>query len=141
MTINEDNSSFMYKLQFDGAAVPNPGQCAIGWVLYKNEKVIQSQSKRIGFGTNNFAEYSALIDGLQYLIDNNIDGVQIEGDSQLVIMQLLGVWKCKNPNIADLCAIARALYQKISCKRIKHIPREENKMADFYSKIALDVKL
>lgn len=137
MKLQSNSKRSNYLLRFDGACSPNPGICGIGWVLFENEKAIAHESKQVGFGTNNVAEYLALIDGLKYLIDNNISGVQIEGDSQLVINQVLGLWKCKNANITGLCAIAQEYYKQIPQCGIGHIVRENNKLADFYSKAAL----
>ena len=64
--LQESSKRNNYLLRFDGACSPNPG---IGWVLFENEKAIAHESKQVGFGTNNVAEYLALIDGLRSIIN------------------------------------------------------------------------
>ena len=72
-------------LFFDGACRGNPGPMAIGVVLMENGKKLGELSKRLGIGTNNIAEWSALIEGLKLAIAHGCKELEVRGDSQLVI--------------------------------------------------------
>ena len=135
-----------YLLQFDGASNPNPGPSGSAYVLYSPievekenyvRKPIQEGYIYIPHATNNEAEYKAIILGMEQAHELNIEHIEIEGDSNLVVNQVLGNWKAKEPNIIPLVTKARNLYQTFKTKKIRHIPREENKDADVLSKEAL----
>jgi ribonuclease HI len=125
------------RLFFDGACFPNPGMCGIGWVIYEDEKIVAHGCKCMGTGTNNIAEYMALIDALEYAKSNGIIIDEVYGDSQLVVSQILGIWQCRKQRLASLCDIAKQLLIDVDSPVLKHVNRENNKMADFYSKAAL----
>ena len=121
-----------YTLFFDGCCKGNPGIGSIGVVLYRDEEEIWCDCKFIGKNeTNNSAEYSALIYGLEYVIENKItDNLIVKGDSQLVIRQMLGEYKVKSPNLLDNYQKAKKLATKIPKVTFIHVPREENSRAD-----------
>jgi|688.fasta_scaffold674636_2 ribonuclease HI len=139
-----------YLLQFDGASEPNPGPSGAAYVIYSPPKiqgdelireVIQEGYKYIPHGTNNEAEYSALILGLTEALKLGITNLQIEGDSNLVIQQVQGKWKVKAPHIVPYRSKANSLLAKFKSYSLSHIPREENTDADSLSKEAIETKM
>jgi len=124
-------------LYTDGASSSNPGPSGIGFVVYKNDKKIFEGSKYIGISTNNRAEYTALIEGLQFLISKNIKEADIFLDSQLVVKQLNGLYKVRDTYIKKLYYRVVPLTKEFKCISIKYIPREKNKEADKLAKSAI----
>lgn len=138
-----------YLLQFDGASEPNPGPSGSAYVLfspprlYQSElirEVVQEGYKYIPHATNNEAEYTALILGLEEALKLGIETIRIEGDSNLVIQQVQHLWNVKAPTLIPLCAKASSLLLKFKSYTISHIPREENQDADALSKEAIQTK-
>ena len=87
------------KLYFDGACRDNPSnKLGLVFVVYqKNTEILHEFKKAVDIesGTNNIDEYMALIEGLKYIVEEKIDYVDIYGDSDLIIKQVLGVYKVK----------------------------------------------
>ena len=96
-------------------------------------------SERIGTTTNNVAEYKALIAGLQAAQRFSPSVVHVRADSKLVIEQLAGRWKVKQPHLKPLHAQARALLDGFERVDLAHVPREENTEADALVNAALDL--
>ena len=96
-------------------------------------------SERIGTTTNNVAEYKALIAGLQAAQQFAPRTVRVRADSKLVIEQLAGRWKVKQPHLKPLHAHARALLDTFEQVDLAHVPREENTEADALVNAALDL--
>jgi ribonuclease HI len=119
-----------YLLRFDGCSKGNPGPSGAGAVIYYNDQEIWSDSKYLGIQTNNYAEYSGLIIGLQKALDMNIVNLKIEGDSNLVIKQMKGEYKVNSPNIIPLYNQASELKNRFNIIDFKHIYREYNTRAD-----------
>lgn len=134
----------MIKVFTDGGARGNPGEGAIG-VYISNEKnqKIDALSQRIGFTTNNIAEYKAVIAGLSWLIKHK-EKVQDQAicfylDSQLAYSQISGFYKIKNNNLRLLLFEIREKEAILnSVIKYTHIPREENSEADKLVNLALD---
>lgn len=122
---------------FDGAAEPNPGARGIGAVLKGPNGEIAEISQAIGFGTNNEAEYQALIAVLEEAAHRDVHHLIVQGDSQLVINQVDGTWGVKAPGLWALCERAQVLVRRIGRVRLSWIPREQNREADALSKQAL----
>ena len=100
-TVIEEIST--YSLKFDGASKGNPGPCGTGYVVYRNNEPLSEGSKFVSdSNTNNFAEYSALIDGLELCISLNIKKITIMGNSELVIKQVLKEYRIESPNLLPL---------------------------------------
>lgn len=119
----------------DGGARGNPGPAASAFVVINDKEVFYKRGKYLGKATNNFAEYSAVLMALQWLLEknrNDINVVIFHLDSELVINQLNGNFKVKNKNLKLMVIKVRELQEKINTKIIyKLIPREKNKLADF----------
>ncbi len=128
------------KLYFDGSCGPtNPGgHACYGFVVTSNgvETYRESGIHCSGEGaTNNTAEYSGLIRGLEYLLKNNFTtDIEIFGDSKLVVMQTDDQWRCNQPHLQKLLAEARELLESFTNWQITWVSRNENSIADGLSK-------
>jgi ribonuclease HI len=115
----------------DGASKGNPGDAGIGVVISSTDGTVMREiGEYIGITTNNVAEYSALIRGLQEAADLGATQVEICTDSELMARQLTGVYKVKSPNLQPLYAEAVGLIRHFSRVSISHVVRELNKRAD-----------
>ena len=128
-----------YRLQFDGGSRGNPGPSGSGTVIYNNKnEIIWSNSSFYHHQTNNYAEYMGLIKGLEKAVEMGIKRLRVEGDSQLVIQQVQGNFKCKHPNILPLYQRARELKNRIESIQFAHIYRHLNKVADALANCGMD---
>ena len=127
-----------YQLFCDGASRSNPGDASIGISILLDGKEVHTISKKIGIATNNEAEYQALIDGLNYCVDNSIKEIEVFLDSNLVVEQVNKNFKVKAGNLKVLNSKVDDLIQAFNFIEIKHVYREENKRADQLANMALD---
>jgi len=115
----------------DGGSRGNPGPSGIGVVILDaNGKRLKDLSRYIGKATNNIAEYSALLYGLEEALILRADDVIINIDSELVAKQLTGDYRVKDPNIRPLFDRAINMLKSFNNFEIRHIEREMNKEAD-----------
>ncbi len=124
-------------INIDGGSRGNPGPSAIG-VVFSDEdgRIIKKYFQYLGEGTNNEAEYQALIFALKKA--KSLFGkekavkmeIEIKSDSELLVKQMNGEYKIKNPNIQKLFLEAWNL--KVEFKNLKFslVPREKNSIAD-----------
>ena len=134
-------------LYFDGGCEPvNPGGVATyGYVIYER---IDTEEKRVksssgvacepfsDCSTNNYAEYTALVEGLSYLSGIYKGRVLVRGDSQLVVRQMNGIYSVRSPRIYPLYKKAMELKSSFPSIEFEWIPREMNEEADRLSKAA-----
>lgn len=123
----------------DGGARGNPGPSAIGVVVSdQSGKEIKTIKEFIGSGTNNQAEYKALQRGLSEALALGADELTCFMDSELVVKQLTGLYKIKEPGLQLIAS--EILRQTKQFKRIefKHVPRIKNARADALVNEALD---
>jgi len=120
----------------DGACFGNPGPMGIGVVVYREKKKIMEISEYVGEGTNNRAEYLALIRALEIAKEMKEEEVLIRTDSQLIERQVKGVYKVKNEKLKPLKAKADMLISEMKVK-VEHVSREKNEEADELSKRAV----
>jgi ribonuclease HI len=132
----------MIEVWTDGLCEPvNPGgTCCIGYVIKKEDRMIDKGSEVIGRGkdmTNNVAEYSALIRALERIRQLGLEQekVVVRSDSRLLVNQMKGEWKVKKPRIKSLYEKARGLARGIDVT-FQWIPREENREADELTRAA-----
>jgi len=114
----------------DGGCSGNPGPAAIGVVFKENGKTIKTYSRAIGQGTNNIAEYTALIVALQEAQQLKSIEVRVKTDSQLMCQQVLGKYAVKHENIKPLFLKVKDLVKGFKNFHIEHVPREQNAEAD-----------
>ena len=118
-------------LQFDGGAVPNPGKCGSGAVLFSPEGLcLRERGVYIPYGTNNIAEYTGLRTGLEMALEEGVKAVRIEGDSNLVIQQITGNWAVKNAELKNIFADCVRLLNQFEYVVCRHVYREYNTHAD-----------
>lgn len=130
--------NFEYTLYFDGCSKGNPGLSGIGSALFKNGELLCSEYMMLSEkATNNEAEYNALIMGLNLAIDNNIDELLVCGDSKLVISQVNGNYKINSPNLIELNNEIKNLIKHFKLINFQHVYREDNKLADYLSNLAI----
>ena len=125
-------------MKVDGACYPNPGNMAIGIMIYKDGELFKKISEAIGYGTNNIAEYKALIRGLEEVKEINPERIDIYCDSQLLVKQLNKKYKVKNKGIIPLFSRVEEIIRTIPGK-VYFIwnRRDDNFMADGLAKRAL----
>jgi ribonuclease HI len=115
----------------DGGARGNPGPAGVGvLILDASGKKIKDVSKYIGEATNNIAEYSALLYGLEEALILRADEIKINLDSELVARQLSGEYRVKDANIRPLFERAVNMLKSFKNFEINHIDRSKNKEAD-----------
>jgi ribonuclease HI len=115
----------------DGGSRGNPGPAGIGVVILDaKKKKLKELWKYIGETTNNIAEYTALIHGLEEAANLKADEITIHMDSELVVKQLCGEYKVKSADIRPLFEKALGILKKFQAFEVKHIGREKNKEAD-----------
>jgi ribonuclease HI len=125
-------------MNFDGCSKGNPGLSGAGAVIYCLNDEIWSGSLFVGKNaTNNQSEYTGLIFGLQQAIDMNIKTLLVKGDSQLVINQMTGRYKCNSENIIELYERAKDLEKNFEKIYYLHVLRNINKRADQLSNEAI----
>lgn len=125
----------MHTLFFDGCSKGNPGRAGAGAVLYNPAGgEMFAESMFVGHSaTNNVAEYTGLILGLNEALKQGITELQVRGDSQLVIRQMQGKYKVNSPNLVPLHQCAATLASKFAKIEFEHVYREQNKRADALS--------
>lgn len=127
-------------LYTDGASRGNPGPASIG-VSFVNEdgEEFDSLSEYIGEQTNNFAEYTAVLKGLQKAHEMGVTQIHLKSDSQFLIKQLQGEYAVKSENIKELYKETMKVLVNFKSVKLEHVPREQNKRADKLANLALDL--
>ncbi len=120
----------------DGASSGNPGPAGIGVVVIIDGRKT-TLSEPIGDATNNVAEYTALLRGLEVAARDGAEKVRVYLDSELLVRQLNGVYRVKNPGLIPLYRKVLDTLARFKSCRIEHIPREENREADSLAKQAV----
>lgn len=128
------------KIYIDGASQGNPGPAGIGVIVIQDGRVIKNLSVYLGTKTNNAAEYTSLIFGLQEALTLQAKAVEIYTDSQLLCRQVNNEYKIKSPNLIGLYSQVQHLLSAFDCAEVKYIPREENRGADKLAKKAAKVR-
>ncbi len=126
------------EVYLDGASRGNPGESGIGVLIITTDGRREEIREYLGKGTNNEAEYKALIKALDCLAERGIRSAKIHTDSQLVANQMNGIWRTRNSRLGDLNRKAKNLLSAFSSLEIKHIPRERNSEADRLANEAID---
>jgi ribonuclease HI/probable phosphoglycerate mutase len=126
----------------DGACRGNPGNGGAGAVLVgENGEVVSTAKRFLGHCTNNIAEYQALILGLEEALRRGSTAISIYLDSELIVRQIQGVYRVKNPTLKPLMADVRALLDRFDTWQVAHVPRSENAVADKLANEAIDEAL
>ena len=127
------------KLFTDGGSRGNPGPAAYGFVLEAQDgTVLDARGEAIGVATNNVAEYSALIAGLERARLLGVTDVEVVSDSELLVKQMRGEYKVKNDALRQLSLEAARLGREIGKVAYTAVRREHNELADRLVNEALD---
>ncbi|MBA1335969.1 MAG: hypothetical protein HPY66_1788 [Firmicutes bacterium] len=125
----------------DGGSRGNPGDAGIGIAIFdEEENLVAEISRYIGTQTNNIAEYYALVRALEEALTLNAKSVEIYLDSELVVKQVNGEYKVKNEGLIPLYGIVKAYLDKFEKYSIRHVRRENNKLADKLANRGMDSK-
>ncbi len=133
------------QLYTDGGARGNPGPAGYGFVVKAKDSsgaviILKKCGDFLGHMTNNQAEYHGFLAGLRWLIEHQYQSLPLEFflDSLLVVRQLEGKYKVKNPGLKPLWQQARLLLSQCSHYQFHHIPRSQNALADQLANLAMD---
>jgi ribonuclease HI len=135
----------------DGASRGNPGPSAIGVVFYAPEvgsldgdgnasEPIVEWGAGLGCATNNIAEYQALLSALGKALDLGVRHLVVRSDSELLVRQMNGQYKVRQPHLKVLHGQAKQLESGFGRVVYEHIPRAQNARADRLANQALDAK-
>ncbi len=118
----------MAEIYFDGSSKPNPGKMKIGAVVKFGDRQVML-SKEMGEGTNNMAEYLALLEALKVALEMGAKKVKIFGDSTLVVEQLSGNYRVRSSKLKPIYEEVKRLLSKFEDWSIEWIPEEYNSEA------------
>lgn len=126
-------------LQFDGGSRGNPGPAGVGVVLSAQDGTpLVTLGRFIGRATNNVAEYTGLITAMEQAKQLGARKIVIRGDSELIIKQMKGEYRVKNPDLKVLYDKAQTLIRQFDQAKIEHNYRESNELADKLANLAMD---
>ena len=133
------------KIFTDGGSRGNPGEAAVGVVIFNNEDGarIAEIGQAIGVATNNIAEYSGVLKALEWVMENvNCSKIEFVLDSELVVKQLTGEYKVKDQNLKKIYLEIKDILQREGiASTFTAVRREKNTEADALVNKALDAKL
>ena len=120
-----------FTVNVDGGSRGNPGPAAIAAVVSDPDgEIVYSAGEPIGRATNNVAEYRALIFGIEQGKLLGATDLDLVGDSELVVKQIRGEYKVKDPNMKPLHAAAHEALKDLDSWSIRHVKRDLNAEAD-----------
>jgi ribonuclease H / adenosylcobalamin/alpha-ribazole phosphatase len=123
----------------DGGARGNPGPAAFAYVLEAEDgTVLAAHGEAIGVATNNVAEYSALVAGLEKAAEVGVGELEVISDSELMVKQMRGEYKVKNEALRELSIRAGRFAREVGSVRYTAVRREHNELADRLVNEALD---
>lgn len=124
----------------DGGARGNPGPAGAGYVIFADGKAIEGKKFLGQMQTNNWAEYEAVALALQDAKRHGLAGreLTVRMDSKLVVEQISGNWKIKEPTLKPQAAKVRAELADFPKYRFEYVPREQNAEADRLANEAMD---
>lgn len=115
----------MVKIYSDGASRGNPGPSAIAFLIVHDGTVLKSYSGFVGKRTNNQAEYEAIISALECASEMDCEEVTCYLDSQLVVRQLDGQYRVRNPELRNLWFKVQTLKRRFRKISFNHLPRTD----------------
>lgn len=113
----------------DGGSHGNPGPSGIGVVIEGPDGVTVRIAKWIGHQDNNVAEYVALLEALQHAVEFKARSLRVYSDSEVIVKQMTGEYKCRSPRLHSLNWTCRKLARNLEFS-ITHVPREHNREAN-----------
>lgn len=137
-----DVPSHTYTLYVDGASRNNPGDAGAGLYIEKDGQPLEKRGFYLGTKTNNQAEYLALLLGVFFVKKHLMpdDSLRIVSDSELLVKQVKGLYRVKQPELQQLFASVKKLLVATRYT-INHVLRENNKQADAMANYGIDKKI
>lgn len=127
-----------FTIHTDGGSRGNPGPAAFAYTIERPGAATIEENGYLGDTTNNIAEYAALVKALEHAVRLGAKSVVVNSDSELLVQQMNGKYKVKNPGILPLYQEASRLAKSVGDVKIRHIYREHNSRADRLCNDALD---
>jgi ribonuclease HI len=129
----------MITAYIDGGSRGNPGPAGYGVQIVDDDGVVVAELHgSLAHCTNNVAEYNGLLAALAWAVDRGLASLHVRSDSELLVKQLRGEYRVKNPGLQPLFQDARALVARIGRVTFEHVRRELNKEADRLANLAMD---
>jgi ribonuclease HI len=122
----------------DGGSRGNPGPAGYGVHIQRDDGSIVELKAALGLATNNVAEYNGLLAALRWAAEQGVSNLHVRADSELMVKQMKGVYRVKNPGLLPLYEDARGLIRRIGRVTFEHVRRELNKDADRLANEAMD---
>jgi ribonuclease HI len=123
----------------DGGSRGNPGPAGYGVRIEDGQAMLVEELRgTLGVATNNVAEYHGLLAALAWATERGVASLEIRSDSELLVKQMLGVYRVRNPGLQPLHQKARLLAARVGRVRFQHVRRELNKEADRLANEAMD---
>jgi len=123
----------------DGGSRGNPGPA--GWGVRIEDaagNMVEEFCASVGVATNNVAEYKGLLAALRWARDHGVTTLRVRSDSELLVKQMKGVYRVKNPGLQPLYREAQQLAAAIGRVTFEHVRREQNADADRLANKAMD---
>jgi ribonuclease HI len=122
----------------DGGSRGNPGPAGYGVRVEREDGSIVELKEALPLATNNVAEYGGLLAALRWAVAHGITALHVRSDSLLLVNQMKGQYRVKNPGLQPLYEDARSLVLQIGRVTFEHVRREFNKDADRLANEAMD---
>jgi ribonuclease HI len=122
----------------DGGSRGNPGPACYGVRITRDDGTVVDLKKAIGVATNNIAEYNGLVAALRWAVDAGVRSLHVKADSELMVKQMRGEYRVRNPGLQPLYQTARRLAGRIGDVTFEHVGRERNQDADRLANEAID---
>lgn len=122
----------------DGGSRGNPGPAGYGVRIEHEDGTIVELKESLGMATNNVAEYNGLLAALRWALAHSVTALHVRSDSELLVKQMKGEYRVKNPGLQPLYEEARSLVKQIGRVKFEHVRREFNKDADRLANEAMD---
>ncbi|MGA8573872.1 MAG: ribonuclease HI family protein [Desulfobaccales bacterium] len=129
----------IWSVYCDGASRGNPGLAGAGVVLVAPDGQVHKQHHEfLGQTTNNVAEYRGLLLALKLARSLGINRIKVYSDSELLVRQINGSYRVRQPHLLALWREAQQELQKFESFEVSHVPREMNQQADRLANQAID---
>ncbi len=123
----------------DGGSRGNPGPAGYGVRIEDGQAaLVEELHGALGVATNNVAEYHGLLAALTWAAERGVTALEIRSDSELLVKQMLGLYRVKNPGLQPLHQRARQLAARVGRVSFHHVRRELNTEADRLANLAMD---
>ena len=122
----------------DGGSRGNPGPAGYGVHITRDDGTTVDLKASIGIATNNIAEYNGLLAALRWAVDEGVRSLHVKADSELMVKQMRGEYRVKNPGLQPLYEEARRLVDRVGRVTFEHVRREHNTDADRLANEAMD---